>query len=126
MVVSYGALFVSLVPRDRYVEGNVILNRSRALSLVGGPGLGGLLVQMLSAPFAIAADAVSFLASAFFLGRISPAEPPPPAGNRVRSSRALALSSSRRSSARRLPPGRRSISSTICSPHCSCYTRRAY
>ena len=31
---------------------------------------------MLSAPFAIAADALSFLGSAFFLGRIQPAEPP--------------------------------------------------
>jgi MFS family permease len=75
-MVSYGALFVSIVPRDRYVEGNAILHGSRALSFVGGPSLGGLLVQALSAPFALAADAISFLASACFLGRISPAEPP--------------------------------------------------
>jgi len=33
-------------------------------------------VQALSAPFAIAADALSFLGSAFFLHRIRPAEPP--------------------------------------------------
>jgi MFS family permease len=33
-------------------------------------------VQVLSAPFAIVADAVSFLGSAFFLHRIRPAEPP--------------------------------------------------
>jgi hypothetical protein len=33
-------------------------------------------VQALSAPVAIAADALSFLGSAFFLGRIRPAEPP--------------------------------------------------
>ena len=81
-MVSYGALFVSIVPRDRYVEGNAILNGSRALSFVGGPSLGGLLVQMFSAPFALAADALSFLASAFFLGRISPAEPPTEEGGR--------------------------------------------
>jgi Na+/melibiose symporter-like transporter len=31
---------------------------------------------LLSAPFAVAADALSFLGSAFFLGRIRPAEPP--------------------------------------------------
>jgi MFS family permease len=75
-MVSYGALFVSLVPRDRYVEGNALLHGSRALSFVGGPSLGGLLVQIFSAPFALVADAVSFFASAFFLGRIAPAEPP--------------------------------------------------
>jgi len=33
-------------------------------------------VQALSAPVAVAADALSFLGSAFFLGRIRPAEPP--------------------------------------------------
>ena len=75
-MVSYAALFVSIVPRERYVEGNAILHGSRALSFVGGPSLGGLLVQIFSAPFALAADAISFLVSAFFLGRISPAEPP--------------------------------------------------
>ena len=80
--VSYTALFISLVPRGRYVEGNAILNGSRAFSLVGGPSLGGLLVQALSAPFALIADALSFAASAFFLGRISPAEPPAAAGGR--------------------------------------------
>jgi MFS family permease len=76
-MVSYSALFVSLVPRDRYVEGNAILHGSRALSFVGGPSLGGFLVQTLSAPFALVADAISFLASAFCLSRISPVEPPP-------------------------------------------------
>ncbi len=74
--VAYSALFVALVPRDRYVEGQSLLNGSRALSFVGGPSLGGLLVQALSAPAALAADAVSFLVSAFSLSRISPEEPP--------------------------------------------------
>lgn len=81
-MVSYGTLFVSIVPRDRYVEGNAILHGSRALSLVGGPSLGGLLVQILSAPIALTADAISFLASAFFLGRIRPTEPPADPGGR--------------------------------------------
>jgi hypothetical protein len=34
-------------------------------------------VQAVTAPFALAADALSFLGSAFFLGRIRPAEPAP-------------------------------------------------
>ncbi|HYM70921.1 MAG TPA: MFS transporter, partial [bacterium] len=75
--VSYSTLFVSMVPRERYVEGSAILNGSRALSFVGGPSLGGFLVQLFSAPVALAADAVSFLVSAFCLARISPSEPPP-------------------------------------------------
>jgi MFS family permease len=75
--VSYSSLFVSIVPRQRYVEGNSILNGSRALSFVAGTSLGGLLVQLLTAPIALVADAASFLGSAFFLGRISLDEPPP-------------------------------------------------
>jgi MFS family permease len=74
--VSYSTLFVSTVPRDRYVEGNAILHGSRAFSFVGGPSLGGFLVQIFSAPLALVADAASFLVSAFFLSRMRPAEPP--------------------------------------------------
>ncbi|MGD0066038.1 MAG: MFS transporter [Streptosporangiaceae bacterium] len=74
--VSDGTLFVSIVPEDRYVDGQSLVYGSRALSFVGGPSIGGVLVQALSAPVAILADAVSFLGSAFFLGRIRPAEPP--------------------------------------------------
>jgi MFS family permease len=79
--VSNATLFITLVPADQYVEGNSLIHSSRALSFVAGPSLGGLLVQLLSAPLAVGADAVSFLGSAFFLGRIRPGEPPPaPAG----------------------------------------------
>jgi MFS family permease len=74
--VSYSTLFVSLVDRDRYVDANAILNGTRALSFVGGPSIGGALVQILSAPVALVADAASFLVSAFSLARISPEEPP--------------------------------------------------
>ncbi|MFJ1705121.1 MFS transporter [Kitasatospora sp. NPDC088346] len=75
-------LFVALVPADRYVQGNALLNGSRALAYVAGPGLGGLLVQLLAAPAALVADALSFLASALLLRRIGPVEPPgDPAGS---------------------------------------------
>jgi len=74
--VAYTTLFVSLVPRERYLEANSLLNGSRAFSFVGGPSVGGALVQALSAPGALIADAVSFLASAFTLGSIKPLEPP--------------------------------------------------
>jgi len=74
--VAYSTLFVSLVPRDRYLEANSLLNGSRAFSFVAGPSIGGLLVQIFSAPGALIADAVSFLVSAFSLGSIHPTEPP--------------------------------------------------
>ncbi len=78
--VSDATLFVTLVPPAQYVDGNSLIYASRALAFVGGPSVGGLLVQWLTAPFAIAADALSFLGSAFLLGRIRPAEPPPARG----------------------------------------------
>jgi predicted MFS family arabinose efflux permease len=64
------------VPRERYLEANSLLNGSRAFSFVGGPSVGGALVQALSAPGALIADAISFLVSAFTLGSIEPVEPP--------------------------------------------------
>jgi MFS family permease len=74
--VSDATLFVSIVAEERYVDGQSLIYGSRALSFVGGPSIGGILVQALSAPVAVAADALSFLGSAFFLNRIRPAEPP--------------------------------------------------
>ncbi len=75
-VVSDPAMFVSLVPEDKYVDGQSLVYGSRAISFVGGPSVGGILVQLLSAPGAVLADALSYLGSAFFLARIHPKEPP--------------------------------------------------
>jgi MFS family permease len=74
--VAYSTLFVALVPRDRFLEANSLLNGSRAFSFVAGPSIGGLLVQVFSAPGALIADSLSFLVSAFSLGSIHPTEPP--------------------------------------------------
>ncbi len=75
--VSDASLFVSVVPRDRLVEGSSLLNGSRAFSYVAGPSVAGLLVRALSAPVALLADAFTFLGSAALLGRIAPQEAPP-------------------------------------------------
>jgi MFS family permease len=76
--VSYGALFSFVVPRDQYVQGSSLLNGSRALSFVGGPSVGGVLVQVLRGPYALLADAVSFVVSAFSLARMDVDEPAVP------------------------------------------------
>jgi predicted MFS family arabinose efflux permease len=77
--VSYNTLFVSLLERDDYLAGSSLLNGSRAVSFMAGPSIGGLLVQVLTAPLAIVADAVSFVASAAFLHGIDSAEAAPDA-----------------------------------------------
>jgi MFS family permease len=74
--LSYPTLFVSVTPRERFLEGNSLVHGSRSFSFVAGPSLGGLLVQLFSAPFALLADAISFLGSALFLGRVRAEEPP--------------------------------------------------
>ena len=74
--VSNPSLFVAIVPDDQYVSGNSLIYGSRAFSFMGGPSAGGVLVQLLTAPGAVIADALSYLGSAFFLARIRVAEPP--------------------------------------------------
>ena len=74
--VADGTLFVSVVPPDRYVDGQSLIYGSRALSFTGGPSIGGVLVQLLSAPVTVVCDALSYLGSAFYLARIHPDEPP--------------------------------------------------
>jgi predicted MFS family arabinose efflux permease len=74
--ISYTTLFVSVVQREAYIEANSLINGSRSFSYIGGPSVGGVLVQLLSAPAALLVDAVSFLASAVFLGRLEAPEPP--------------------------------------------------
>ncbi|MFC9284571.1 MFS transporter [Streptomyces collinus] len=73
---AYPSFFTRLVPTTSYVDANSKLSASRSLSFVVGPALGGGLVQLLTAPVALAADALSFLASALFIGPIRVPEPP--------------------------------------------------
>ena len=76
---AYPAYVPSLIGVDRVVEGNSKLATSSSLAEIGGPGLAGALVQLVSAPFAILVDAVSFAASAVSLFLIRTPEPPRPA-----------------------------------------------
>jgi MFS family permease len=74
--VGHPTLFVSVVPRERYVEGQSLSNGARAFSFVAGPSVGGVLVQALTAPVALVLDACSYVLSALFLRSIAPEEPP--------------------------------------------------
>src|SRR5919107_936695 len=74
--VAHYAYVPSLVGRESVVEGNSKLQISYSAAEAGGPGVAGLLVQVISAPGAVVIDAVSFLVSAILLGRIETREPP--------------------------------------------------
>ncbi len=75
--VSYLSYVPVLVGRGGLVEANGKLEATSSIAQVTGPGLGGLLVALLTAPFAMLVDAASFLVSALFLSRIRTVEPPP-------------------------------------------------
>src|SRR4051794_17780394 len=68
--VAYQSYLPTLVDGDQIVDGNGKLESSRAVAQVAGPGITGVLLRVLGAPLLIAADAVSFLLSALFIGRI--------------------------------------------------------
>jgi MFS family permease len=75
--VAYQSYLPSLVDRDQIVEGNSKLEISRSAAQISGPGLGGILVQVLTAPYAVLVDALSFVASGAFLLGIRKPEPKP-------------------------------------------------
>lgn len=65
--VAYQSYLPSLVDRDRILDGNSKLEISRTTAQIGGPGVGGVLVEVFTAPWAVFIDALSFLGSALFL-----------------------------------------------------------
>jgi MFS family permease len=76
--VADRAYLPSIVPRSELVRANATLTASISAMEFIGFGVAGFLVGLLTAPIAIAIDAVSFVVSALFLGSIRTAEPPPP------------------------------------------------
>jgi MFS family permease len=75
--VAYQSYLPDLIDRAALVEGNSKLQASESVSQIAGPGVGGALVQALTAPYAIFVDALSFLWSAGWVGAIQ-ARPPKP------------------------------------------------
>ncbi len=63
-VVAYQAFLPNVVPREHLVAGNSALRGSEATAQLAGPSIGGLLVQLLAAPLALAIGALASLGSA--------------------------------------------------------------
>lgn len=68
--VAYQALLPAIVPRERLVEGNAKLELSVTVAQIAGPTLAGGLIRLLTAPIAIAVDALSFVLSGLVLAGI--------------------------------------------------------
>jgi hypothetical protein len=75
--VAYQTLVAKLVKRDDLVEANAKFGLSESGANIVGPSLAGLLVQWLTAPFAIAFDALSFFLSGLLLRFVRTHEPAP-------------------------------------------------
>ena len=86
--VAHLAFVPFLVDRGQLVEGNSKLEATWSMAKVAGPGVGGVLVSLLGAPLAVVVDALSFVGSAAFLGRIRAPEGPPVAASERRGVRA--------------------------------------
>jgi Arabinose efflux permease len=75
--VSYQAYLPTLVEKDNILEGNSKMAASASVAEVAGFGVSGWMVQILTGPYAVLADAFSFLASAAALIAIGKPEPEP-------------------------------------------------
>jgi MFS family permease len=59
-----------VVPAEAITPASSRLRAAEAGAMLAGPGLAGTLVQLLTAPVAVLADALSFVASAVLVGRV--------------------------------------------------------
>lgn len=75
--IAYQSYLPTLVSRGELVEGNSKLTAANAVAEVAAFSLGGWLVQLITAPLAVLIDAITFLISAVFIGRIEAPEPAP-------------------------------------------------
>jgi MFS family permease len=75
--VAYQSYLPSLVDRHKIVDGNAKLETSRSAAQITGPGVAGVIIGAVTAPYAIAVDALSFIGSAFFMFAIRRDEPAP-------------------------------------------------
>lgn len=75
--VAYQSAVPSLVPRSRLAGANARIQATSAAAEIGGPGLGGLLLQLLGATATLAVNAGTYLLSAGALLAMRSPEPGP-------------------------------------------------
>lgn len=67
----------AIIDRDDLVDGNAHLQIGNSVAQIGGPAIGGNLIAIAAAPFAIAVDALSFFISGGFISAIHRREDKP-------------------------------------------------
>jgi MFS family permease len=80
--VAYQSYLPEIVPAADISEGNAKLQASQSVAQIGGPAIAGVAIRVIGAPLTIAADAVSFVWSAFWIRRIRHQDTPPPRDDR--------------------------------------------
>jgi MFS family permease len=77
------AFVPATVETERLAGANSRLGATGSAARIAGPSVGGLVVQALTAPFAMLVDAASFVFSALMISRVRPVRPetPPPRGS---------------------------------------------
>jgi len=68
--IASQSILPAILRREELLAGNSKQQTSFAAAQTAGPALGGGFVQLITAPFALAVDAISYLASAFLLSRV--------------------------------------------------------
>jgi MFS family permease len=74
--LAYRSYLPSIVERDMLASGNSRLQGTDSLSEIAGPGLAGVLIQLMRAPYALVLNAVTFLISALTIFLVRKPEPP--------------------------------------------------
>jgi hypothetical protein len=75
--LAYQSFLPTLLKREELVEGNSKLFASASVAEVGGPGLAGVLIGLISAPFVLFMDAFSFFVAGAAMWRVRKPEPMP-------------------------------------------------
>ncbi len=75
--VAYQSYLPEIVEPDDIGEGNAKLQAVQSVAMIGGPGLGGGLIRLVGAPLTSLVNALGFLASAWWIGRIRHVAEPP-------------------------------------------------
>ena len=76
--VAHQSYVPGLVGLERISEGNSKLQATQSVAIAVGPGLGGQLLRVVTAPALVGATVVTYLVSAVFVARIRHQEVPPP------------------------------------------------
>jgi MFS family permease len=83
--VAYQSYLPELIDARALLDGGAKMQATNSINDIVGPGLAGVLIAALTAPIAVAVDAISYLVSAAMIHSISAAdetEPPPLARRR--------------------------------------------